>query len=214
MSRSTVNRLVLGLVGVVLLGGALLVLAGGLHLYRRLGVEPPSGWPLTSADGPVLSTAERTRWRDQGWWWPAVVGGLAVVALLVLWWLSAQLRRPVPPELDRADPQPPGLQLRVRSAALAAAVQEAAVRLPRVTAARVALAGRRAPTLRAVLLLEPGSDPAGTVTDFTSGPHAAAGQALGLPDPLPLDLRLQVSPTPAPQPVRAARRHRRTPRVQ
>ncbi|PYC65746.1 alkaline shock response membrane anchor protein AmaP [Streptomyces tateyamensis] len=213
MSRSTVNRVVLGLVAVVLLAGALLVLAGGLHLYRRLGVTPPSGWPLTSARQPVLSSAARTRWRDREWWWPAVVGALAVLVLLALWWLAAQLRRPVPAELDRDTADHPGLRLRVRSAALVAAVRETAVGLPRVSAARVALTGRPEPKLRAVLLLEPGTDPGAAVAAFRTGPNTAATATLGSPTPLPLDLRLQVAPTPKPREPRE-RRRRRAPRVQ
>ncbi|WP_051969515.1 hypothetical protein [Kitasatospora azatica] len=214
MTRSTVNRVLLGLVGAVLVAGTLLVLAGGFDLYHHLGVTPPAHWPLTSPGQPVLSDAARTRWRDRGWWWPAVVAGLTALLLLALGWIALQLRRPAPAELDLPTPDLPGLRLRLRGAALAAAVQGAAVDLPRVTAARVRLVGRRRKLrLRAVLLLEPGSDPGGAVRAFRTGPLGHARAALGLTEDLPLDLRLQVTPTPtARQPHE--KRTRRAPRVQ
>ncbi|MFF3148488.1 alkaline shock response membrane anchor protein AmaP, partial [Streptomyces sp. NPDC057927] len=82
-----VNRVLLGIVGL-----ALLVL-GGSVLAVGLGVRPPSWWIHDGRHDVLLSAAERTRWRDQGWWWPTVIAVLAVVVLLSLWWLSAVLRR-------------------------------------------------------------------------------------------------------------------------
>ncbi|MFE9426054.1 alkaline shock response membrane anchor protein AmaP [Kitasatospora sp. NPDC006697] len=215
MSRSAVNRVLLALVGLVLLVGALLVLLGGFDAYRRLGVVPPSWWPLTSPDQPVLSHASRTRWHDQGWYWPVVVAGLAVVVLLSLWWLVAQFRRSAVAEFDLRTEGEPQLRLRLRAAALTAAVREAALLLPGVAAARVRLVGRRRRlALRAQLLLEPGGDPVAAVKAFRSGPLDHAAAALG--SALPLDLRIQVAPQPAEHPVRErrARRGRRVPRVE
>lgn len=201
MSRATVNRLLLGLVGLVLVLGTLLVLAGGLHVYRHLGVTPPRWWPLTSPGRPVLSTASRTRWRDRGWWWPAVVAGLAAVALLSLAWLVAQLRRPAPAELELPTPGVPGLRLRLRGAALAAAVQYAALDVPQVTAARVSLVGGgKGLRLRALLLLEPGARVTRAVREFRSGPLDHAAAALAHQGELPQDLRIQVAPTEPPRP--------------
>ncbi len=79
MSRRAVNRTLLAVVGLLLLAGGVLVLLGGLDVYRHLGVTPPPHWPFTSPDQPVLSTAAapagRTRpgsgrWRSPcpRWW--------------------------------------------------------------------------------------------------------------------------------------------------
>ncbi len=82
-----VNRVLLGVVGLAL------VVLGGSVLAIGLGVRSPSWWIHDGPHDVLLSDAERTRWRDQGWWWPAVIAGLAVLVLLALWWLAAVLRR-------------------------------------------------------------------------------------------------------------------------
>ncbi|TQF02971.1 alkaline shock response membrane anchor protein AmaP [Kitasatospora acidiphila] len=224
VNRTTVNRVLLAVVGLVLLVGALLVLAGGFDAYHRLGVTPPSWWPLTSPHQPLLSNASRTRWRDRGWWWPAVVAGLALLVVLSVCWLAAQLRQSTPAEFElptggggSGPGGGPVLRLRLRGAALASAVQDAALHLPEVTAARVRLFGspHRA-RLRAQLLLEPGSDPSAAVTAFRDGPLAHACAAVG--GELPLELRIQVAPSAAEHPTRERRARRgrgrkREPRV-
>lgn len=83
----TVNRVVLGLLGLVLL------VLGGSVLAIGLGASPPSWWVHDGKSDVLLSEADRDRWRDDGWFWPTVIGVLAVCVLLALWWLSAQLRR-------------------------------------------------------------------------------------------------------------------------
>ena len=82
-----VNRVLLGVVGLVL------VVVGGAVLTVGLGVDPPSWWPYDGRGDVLLSDADRTRWRDSGWWWPTVIAVLAVLVLLALWWLTAVLRR-------------------------------------------------------------------------------------------------------------------------
>ncbi|MFE2225083.1 alkaline shock response membrane anchor protein AmaP [Streptomyces kronopolitis] len=95
------NRTVLALLGLVLLGGGLLVLAGGADIYRRWNLTPPAGWPLTASRN-VLVPSDQTRWTDMGWWWPAAIAALALLLLLALAWLCAQCRRP-PRRLTVAD---------------------------------------------------------------------------------------------------------------
>ncbi len=213
MSRTTVNRVLLGLAGLLLLLGGLLVLAGGLDLYGHWHLSPPSWWPLTSPSQPVLSDASRTRWRDRGWWWPVVIGGLALLLLLALCWLAAQLRRPSPAELRLATPQTPGLALRLRGAALAEVIESAAEALPGVESARVRLLGKeRRLRARALLLLEPGADVAAAVRAVHAGPLAQARAALGPDTELPLDLRIRVAAPPK-APSEHSRRRPRKPRV-
>lgn len=83
----TVNRVVVGLVGLIL------VLFGGSVLAVGLGAPPPSWWIYHGRHDVLLSRADRYRWRDTGWWWLTVIAVLAVCVLLALWWLVAQLRR-------------------------------------------------------------------------------------------------------------------------
>ncbi|WP_107471953.1 alkaline shock response membrane anchor protein AmaP, partial [Streptomyces rhizosphaericus] len=76
---SVVNRVLLGLVGLVLAAVGAVILAG---------------WPpFDGRDDVLLSRADRTRWRDTGWFWPAVIAALAVLFVLSLCWFLVQLRR-------------------------------------------------------------------------------------------------------------------------
>ncbi|MGW2024460.1 hypothetical protein [Streptomyces decoyicus] len=54
------NRALLALLGLVLLGGGLLVPAGGADIYRRLNLSPPTGWPLTTAHTILVPSADQT----------------------------------------------------------------------------------------------------------------------------------------------------------
>lgn len=163
MSRSTVNRVLLGVAGLVLLAAGVLVLAGGLDLYRRLGVDPPSWWPLTSPDQPVVSAYSRTEWvnqswwADRSWWWAVVIAGPAIVVAGAAWWLFAQLRRSGPATVAVPTPGASGLRLRLRSRALEEVLETGTVALPEVERAGVRLVrGRRHPRLRATVRLTPG----------------------------------------------------------
>ncbi|MFF2955777.1 alkaline shock response membrane anchor protein AmaP [Kitasatospora sp. NPDC057965] len=206
MNRGTVNRLLLGVVGLALLAAGALVLAGGLDLYGHLGVDPPSWWPLTSPDQPVLSASSRTRWAGSAWWWPVVITGLAVVVTGTAWWLVAQLRRSGPTTVVLPTPGAPGLRLRLRTRALEEAVESGAVELPEVERVGVRLVrGARHPRLRAAVRMTPGGDPAALAEHFETGPRAGALTSLGLPD-LPADLRIRVI---AARPEVTGRRHRR-----
>ncbi|MFD8701778.1 alkaline shock response membrane anchor protein AmaP [Kitasatospora sp. NPDC059648] len=210
MRRSVVNRVLLGLLGAVLLGVGVLVLAGGLDLYRRLGVDPPGWWPLTSPDQPVVSTRSRERWVGTSWWWPTVIGGLSVLVLGAGWWLVAQLRRTGLPGIEVLTPGAGGLRLKVSARALEEALEQGTAVLPEVERAGVRLvraAGR--PRLRGAVRLTPGGDPVGLVEHFEDGPRTDAVRSLGLAE-LPAELRIRVlQEAPAGKRRRGRRGHRR-----
>ncbi|MGY0023045.1 alkaline shock response membrane anchor protein AmaP [Streptomyces sp. cg35] len=154
----TVNRILLGLLGLVLL------LGGGSVLAVGLGAKPPSWWIHDGRKDVLLSVADRDRWRDEGWWWPTVIAVLGVVVLLALWWLVAQFRRRRLTEVlvDTGDGE--GALLRGR--ALESVLVSGAESLDGVDRAGVVLTGRRStPQARVGLTLEP---------------HAAPGRALHL----------------------------------
>ncbi|MFI2609830.1 alkaline shock response membrane anchor protein AmaP [Kitasatospora sp. NPDC018619] len=208
MSRTVVNRVLLGVVGAVLVGVGVLVLAGGLDLYRRLGVHPPGWWPLTSPDQPVVSTRTRGRWVGSAWWWPTVIGGLAALVAGAAWWLVAQLRRAGLASVAVPTPGVGGLRLRVGARALEEAVEDRTAVLPEVERAGVRLVrAPRHPRLRGAVRLRPGGDPAALVEHFEDGPRADACGSLRLAE-LPADLRIRVLQA-APAEPRHGRRGRR-----
>ena len=153
----TVNRVLVGLVGLVLL------VIGGSVLAVGLGLDPPSWWIHDGRHDVLLSDAERTRWRDDGWWWPTVIAVLAVVVLLALWWLTSVLRRRRLTEVlvDTGDGE--GALLRGR--ALEGVLAGEAAGQDGVQRARVHLTGRRS-TPRG-----PRTPPAGTACGPRDGPE-------------------------------------------
>ncbi|MEU7277968.1 alkaline shock response membrane anchor protein AmaP [Streptomyces sp. NPDC045431] len=175
-----VNRVLVGLAGLLLLcaGGA--VLAAGLDL----GV--PSWWPWHGPDAVLLSEARRGRGE---WRWAVVVAVLAALVLLALVWLLAQLRQRRLAEVlvDTGDGE--GAVLRGR--ALEGAVESEAETLDGVARARVRLTGRRtAPAARVSLLLEPHASPADTLRELTAGTLARARASARLAA-LPAEARLR-----------------------
>src|SRR3989442_376488 len=88
----TVNRVLVGLIGLVLvaLGGGVLI--GGLDLQRHWGFTMPHWWPFTGPHDVVLGVPGRTRFQGNGWWWPTVIAVLALLLVLLVWWLLAQVR--------------------------------------------------------------------------------------------------------------------------
>lgn len=188
-----VNRILLALSGVVLLGGGLLILAAGLDLYRHWHLTPPTGWPLTSPDDILLSSADRARWSSQGWWWwPAVIAALALVALLALWWLVAQLRRPHPGTLAVGGTPPlEGVELRDR--ALSDAITAEARRLPEVRKADArVVGGSRHPRNSVDLTLSPHGAPVRVLRELCEGPLRNASRSTGT-DQFPTEVRLRVA---------------------
>lgn len=186
----TVNRVLLALAGLVLLALGLAVLAGGLGLPRRWGVGLPSGWPWTGPHSVLLSDADRTRWRSEGWWWPVVIAVLGVLLVLLLWWLLTQLRRRKLGEvLVESGEDGEGALLRGR--ALESAMEAEAESLPGVEKAWVRLTGRRtAPRARVGLLLAAHAEPGPVLGKLSAEvlEHARSSAAL---ERLPADVRLR-----------------------
>ncbi|MER6093871.1 alkaline shock response membrane anchor protein AmaP [Streptomyces bluensis] len=178
-----VNRVLLGLVGLVL------VVAGGSVLAVGLGVKPPSWWVYHGRHDVLLSAAARTRWRGESWWWPTVIAVLAVVLLLALWWLSAELRRHRLGEVlvDTGDGE--GALLRGR--ALEGALSGEAGQLDGVERAQVRLTGRRsAPEARVRVLLQPHVAPGDALRRLAAEAVAHARDSAGLAA-LPAEVRMR-----------------------
>jgi hypothetical protein len=186
--RTTVNRILLAAVGLVLLclGGSVLV--GSLDLSRHWHFTLPSWWPYRGPHDVLLKAADRTRYRAEGWWWPVVIAVLAVLALAALWWLVAQLRsrRLGRVLVDYAD----GGRVVLRGRALEDALAADARALPGVSRSGVRLGGRRhAPSARMSLLLEEHAVPASVVTGLDARVLADARRSAALEE-LPAEVRL------------------------
>ncbi|MEU6843135.1 alkaline shock response membrane anchor protein AmaP [Streptomyces sp. NPDC046716] len=179
----TVNRIVLGLLGL------LLVVGGGSVLAVGLGVKPPSWWIHDGKKDVLLSVADRQRWRDDGWWWPVVIAVLGVVVLLALWWLVAQFRRRRLAEIlvDTGDGE--GALLRGR--ALESVLVSGAEALDGVERAGAMLTGRRsAPQARVSLTLAPHAAPGATLDRLGEEALTQARESAGLKS-LPAEVRLK-----------------------
>ncbi|MFF3287755.1 alkaline shock response membrane anchor protein AmaP [Streptomyces sp. NPDC003023] len=180
-----VNRLLLGLAGLVL------VCAGGAVLAAGAGLSVPSWWPYDGRHDVLLSDADRARWRDEGWWWPVVIGALALLLVLGLWWFLAQLRRSRLAEVLVESGDGEGALLRGR--ALEGVLRDEAASMEGVSRAAVTLTGRRnEPRARVALQLEPDAAPGGTLTRLVDEAVAHARDSAGL-DALPADVRLGVA---------------------
>ncbi|MEU6949167.1 alkaline shock response membrane anchor protein AmaP [Streptomyces sp. NPDC046316] len=178
-----VNRVVLGLVGLVLVAGGGGVLAAGFDL------AVPTWWPWKGPSDVLLSRADRLRWRDEGWWWPVVIAVLGVIVLLALWWLLAQLRRARLAEIliDTGD----GEVATVRGRTLETVVAADATAQEGVSRAQVSLTGRRtAPRTRVALRLEPYASPAAALTTLATEALDHARTSTGLSS-LPTEARLR-----------------------
>lgn len=178
-----VNRIVLGLAGLLLLLGGGAVLAAGLDL------SVPSWWPWSGPSDVLLSEADRKRWRDEGWWWPAVIAALGLIVLLALWWLIAQSRRARLTEvlIDSGD----GEGAVVRGRALESVLEADAGAQDGVARARISLTGRRtAPRTRVALTLEPYASPGEVLNALSTDALDHARTSTGLPS-LPTEARLR-----------------------
>ncbi|GHH73596.1 hypothetical protein GCM10018793_12470 [Streptomyces sulfonofaciens] len=169
----TVNRVLVGLTGLVLLALGVPVLAVGL------GAKAPGWWIHQGEDDVLLSRHERTRWHDSDWWWPTVFAVLALALLLALWWLSSVLRRHRLAEVlvDTGD----GEEALLRGRAVEAVLAGEASALDGVERADVVLTGRReSPRTRLRLLLEPQAAPGDTLHRLTTGPLEVARESARL----------------------------------
>ncbi|MFR9794995.1 alkaline shock response membrane anchor protein AmaP [Streptomyces sp. MS06] len=181
----TVNRVALGVVGLLLL------VLGGAVLAVGLGAPPPSWWIHDGPHDVLLDDAERTHWRDAGWWWPAVLAVLAVLVLLALWWLTAVLRRRRLTEVlvDTGD----GAGALLRGRALESVLASESGALDGVERAQVRLTGRRStPAVRARLLLAPHVPPGTALQHLTEEALAHARDSAGLAA-LPAEVRLRAA---------------------
>ncbi|MDK1474256.1 alkaline shock response membrane anchor protein AmaP [Streptomyces sp. 549] len=182
------NRLLLGLVGLTLLGTGLAALAAAADLPRRWGVTLPSRWAWQGPGSVLLSDADRTQWRFEDWWWPVLFAVLGLLLGAALWWLLAQARR-------RRISQLPvnggaGVAL-LRASALEEVTAAEAAALPGVAGAHTVLAGRRsAPRARMRLTLEPDAEPDETVRRVHQEVLENARVSAGLAE-LPAEVRLR-----------------------
>ncbi|MFD3840612.1 alkaline shock response membrane anchor protein AmaP [Streptomyces sp. NPDC058642] len=178
-----VNRVVLGVAGLVLL------VAGGSVLAVGLGLNPPSWWIHDGPRDVLLDDTGRTRWEHHGWWWPTVLAVLAVLVLLALWWLTANLRRHRLTEVLVNTGDGEGALLRGR--ALEGVLADDATELDGVSHAHVRLTGRRnAPETRVRLLLEPHVDPGTALSHLTTQALTHARNSAGLAS-LPAEVRMK-----------------------
>lgn len=170
-----VNRVLLGVLGLLLLG---------------VGAVALAGWPpFDGRDDVLLSRADRMRWRDAGWWWPVVIAALALVLVLAVWWALAQFRRGRLAEVLVETGDGEGALLRGR--ALEAALTAEAESLGGVERAHVRLRGRRtAPEARMGLMLEARAEPARTLEGLRAEALEHARGSAGL-EQLPAEVRLR-----------------------
>jgi hypothetical protein len=187
--RTALNRVLLGLTGLVLLALGLSVLVGSLDLQRHWGFTMPDQWPFTGPDDVLLTERSRTRHRSAGWWWPVVFAVLGVLFLAALWWLLAQARtrRRRQIRVDSGDGQ--GALLRGR--ALESVLTSEAEACEGVEWAGSALVGKRgAPEARMVLGLAAHATPGEVVHALDTSVLERARASAGL-TALPAEARLR-----------------------
>lgn len=187
--RTTLNRVLLALAGLILLVVGLSVLVGSLDLQRHWDFTVPDWWPFTGPKDVLLTKHARTRYRSDDWWWPTVFAVLGVLFLGSLWWLLAQprTRRLRQIMIDSGDGQ--GALLRGR--ALESVLRSEAEAYDGVEWSNAVLTGRRgAPEARLVLGLAPHAAPEDVVTGLDTQVLGRARASAGLSD-LPAEARLR-----------------------
>lgn len=187
--RTTVNRVLLGLTGLLLLALGLSVLIGGLDLQRHWDVTLPSSWPFDGPKDVLLTDHDRTRFRAHGWWWPVVIAALGVLFVAALWWLLAQARtrRLRQLRVDSGDAQ--GALVRGRAVEHVLSAESEAYE--GVEWAGASLVGRRGgPQARLVLGLAPHATPVDVVAALDASVLERARTSAGLAE-LPAEARLR-----------------------
>lgn len=187
--RTTLNRVLLGLIGLVLLVVGLSVLVGSLDLQRHWDFTMPGWWPFTGPKDVLLTAHSRTRYRSDGWWWPVVIAVLGILLLIALWWLFAQARsrRLRQLRVDSGDGQ--GALLRGRALESVLASESEADDGVEWAGARL-VAKRGGPEARLVLGLEPHATPRDVVAGLDAAVLERARTSAGL-DELPAEARLR-----------------------
>ena len=187
--RTTLNRVLLALAGLVLLAVGLAVLVGGLDLQRHWNFTVPDWWPFTGPKDVLLTDRSRTRYRSDDWWWPVVFAVLGALVLGSLWWLLAQVRtrRVRQLRLDSGDGQ--GALMRGRSLERMLVAESDAYDGVAWAGARL-IRRRGAPEARLVLGLEPHAAPREVVAGLDDSVLTAARTSTGLED-LPAEARLR-----------------------
>jgi len=184
------NRVLLASLGFALLGGGLLVLAGGTDIYRRWNLSPPDGWPLQNRHDVLIPGATQTRWAAQDWWWPTAIATLAVLMLMALSWLLAQSRRRRPSPLPVAGSPRPAVT--VDDDVLSDVLGDDLDGLTGIRRARARFTGPRAhPEARIDLTLGPGALPT-RVLDGVPAATERARRSAGW-DELPTHVGLSVT---------------------
>ncbi|MCL2552824.1 MAG: alkaline shock response membrane anchor protein AmaP [Actinomycetia bacterium] len=187
--RTTVNRILLGLIGLVLLALGVAVLIGSLDLQRHWNFTMPSSWPFKGPKDVLLSAHDRTKYRSRGWWWPTVIAALGVLFLGGLWWLLAQARTRRLRQLRIGSGD--GRSVQIRGRALESVLAAESEAYEGVEWAGTALLRRRgAPRARLVLGLAPHATPLDVVTGLDTSVLANARTSTGL-DALPAEARLR-----------------------
>jgi hypothetical protein len=187
--RTTFNRVMLGLLGLVLLVVGLSVLVGSLNLQKRWNFTMPHWWPFTGPKDVLLTAHDRTRYRSDGWWWPVVIAVLAILLLIGLWWLFAQARsrRVRQIRVDSGDGQGALLRGRAVESVLASESEE----YNGVAWSGARLVGKRGnPSARLVLGLEPYATPHEVVAGLDASVLVRARTSAGLEE-LPAEARLR-----------------------
>ncbi|MFF7211785.1 alkaline shock response membrane anchor protein AmaP [Streptomyces sp. NPDC008238] len=190
--RSTLNRILLAVTGLVLVVGGLLILTAGFDFYRRLNLDPPADWPLTTPHDVLLSNSDRIRWSGQGWWWwPAVIAALTLATVLALLWLVTQARRHRTRTVHLGGTPPPD-DVELRAGALSDAVAAEVRTVPGIAEASAHITGRPAhPCLHMALKLSADAKPAPVLRALCHGPLAHARDCTGLTH-LPTRARMDV----------------------
>ncbi|MEC3993354.1 alkaline shock response membrane anchor protein AmaP [Actinacidiphila sp. DG2A-62] len=187
--RTTVNRVLLALTGLVLLALGVSVLIGGLDLQRHWNFTMPSSWPFDGPKDVLLTKHDRTRYRGDGWWWPVVIAALGVLFVAALWWLLAQARtrRLRQLRIDSGDAQ--GALVRGRAVEHVLGAESEA--FEGVEWANASLVGRRGgPQARMVLGLAPHATPVDVVAALDASVLERARTSAGLAE-LPAEARLR-----------------------